>query len=83
VLYIVNGYQFDQDDTYDCPIDEVTVTITIGEDASPDVEYKYDANQAGRGQLTPRDAHPPPLTQATAADLKYSNEDGEVSESNR
>jgi hypothetical protein len=77
------GYQFDQDDTYECSLDEVTVTIAIGEDASPYVEYRDDANQAERVQFTHRDAHSPPLTQVMATDLKYPNKDGEVSESNK
>jgi hypothetical protein len=82
MFYIVSGYQCDQDDTYECSLDEVTGTITIVDDESPGVEYRDDANRVESGQLTPRATNPPPLPQVTAADLKYPNEDGQFSESN-
>jgi hypothetical protein len=73
------GYQFDEDDSYDSSLDEVLGTSTIVDDDAPPVDYREDNNQHEHGQSTLRATNLPPLLQVTAADLQYSNEDGEIS----
>jgi hypothetical protein len=76
IYYIVMGYQFDQDDSYDSSLDEVVGTSTIVDDDAPPVDYRDDANRHECGQLSIRATQPPPLPQVTSAYLQYPNEDG-------
>jgi hypothetical protein len=78
IYYIVMGYQFDQDDTYDSSLGEVVGTTTIVDDFAPAVEYRDDYNRHERGQHTDRETHPPPFPQVTADDLQYPNGDREI-----
>jgi hypothetical protein len=79
IYYIVMGYQFDQDDTYEWSLDEVICTITIVDDGSHGVDYRNDANQADPGKPTLGATNPPTLPQVTATDLQYPNGNGEIS----
>jgi hypothetical protein len=45
VYYIVMGYQFDQDDSYDSSLDEVLGASTIVDDYAPPVDYRDDTNR--------------------------------------
>jgi hypothetical protein len=79
IYYIVMGYQFYQDDTYDSSLDEMVGTTTIVDDDAPAVDYRDYAKRHERGQPTRRATNPPPFPQVTAADLQYPNGDGEIS----
>jgi hypothetical protein len=45
----------------------------------PPIDYRDDANRHERGQSTLTETNPPPLPQATAADLQFPNEEGDIS----
>jgi hypothetical protein len=75
------GYQYDQDDTYNCSLDEDRGTITILDYESPGVEYRDDANRAECGQLCLKATNPPMLPKATVADLRHPNAYVQVSDS--
>jgi hypothetical protein len=79
VYYIVMGYQFDQDDSYDSSLDEVLGASTIVDDDSPPGDCRDNNNRHGCGQPTLKGTYPPQLPQVTAADLQFPNEDGENS----
>jgi hypothetical protein len=85
MFYIVVGYQFDQDDNYDCLLGEDRGAITIVHNESPDVEYRDYVNRADHGRLCLKATNPPAaspaLPKVMVADLKYPNTDGQVSNS--
>jgi hypothetical protein len=55
--------------------------FTIGDDDAPPIDCRDDANRHERGQPALTGTNPPPLPQVTAADLQFTNEDGEISSS--
>jgi hypothetical protein len=79
VYYTVMGYQFDHDESYNSALGEVLGASTIVDDDAPPIGYRDDANRYERGQQTLTGTNPPQLPQATAADLQFPNEEGEIS----
>jgi hypothetical protein len=73
------GYQFDHVEMYNSALDEVLGSSTIVDDDAPPIGYIDDANRYERGQQTLTGTNPPPLLQVTAADLQFTNEEGEIS----
>jgi hypothetical protein len=76
LYYIVMGYQFDQDDSYNSSLNEVLDASTIVDDDAPPVDYRDDTSRHELGQPTLTGTNPPPLAQVTAEDLQFPNEEG-------